>query len=107
MTTHEDRPEPLQALNERINQLMFRTHTTQRSLAKALGISPSAVSHKLRGRAAWTIGDLMVVCDAIGVPMASLLQPILENEESRPRGGGGTLDASRLRESNPRPIHYE
>ncbi len=100
-----DNPEA--RVSERIVLLMFRKKITQTAMAKALGVSQSAVSWKLHGRSRWTLADLVTVAEVLSVDLDEVLDPILSSKESRPLNGDGTSDASRLRESNPRPIHYE
>ena len=102
---HELSPEQL--INERVHQLMFRAKISQSGLAKHLGMSQAAVSRKIRGDRSWSFSELVEVSRVLGVRFDDIVRPLLENEKSRPLNGDGTSDASRLRESNPRPIHYE
>lgn len=49
----------------------------QKDLAKALGITPTAVSRKWLGHRAWHLDELDAVAKALGVPVQDLFHPHL------------------------------
>lgn len=77
MPREEDDLSAEQQLNERINQLMFRSKVTQRKLAQRLGRSQPAVSRKLHSQRSWTISELITLSAALGVSLEDILQPFL------------------------------
>lgn len=69
-------------------------------MAERLQVSRNAVSSWINGRHAPRPRDLKAFALATGYPVAWL-------ETGEPPHDDGGPDGSHLRESNPRPIHYE
>lgn len=53
----------------------------KKDLAKAMGVSPQAVSTRLQGTANWTLDEACAAADFLGVSLGCLLQPTLTAEE--------------------------
>ena len=60
-------------VGERVHALMWSGRRTQKQLAAILGIDQSAVSARLRGKTEWSVVDLIVTAEWLGVPPADLL----------------------------------
>ena len=53
---------------ERIKQLIFEKSISLTTFGKKVGISPSNLSKKVRGKQPWTLADIRKVCDTFDVP---------------------------------------
>ena len=58
-----------------VRELLRRRSLRQADLAMALGLSPGAVSDRLRGRTPFTLADLERIAELLEVPVSELLQP--------------------------------
>ena len=54
---------------------MARRGVKQQEIAERLGITQPSLSMRLRGRTRWTINDLVLVAEALNVPVSTLLTP--------------------------------
>lgn len=52
---------------------MARAGLSQTAVAELLGINPSQVSARMRGRIPWRVAELQIIAHHIGVPMADLI----------------------------------
>lgn len=77
---------------------MARARMTQTDLAGVLGLTQSAVSKRLRGKIAFSVDELEMVADALGVHPAVLLGGIGSNNPSPT----GPFTGAYLAESNTR-----
>ncbi len=79
-----------------------RRGMTQVALARALGMSQSAVTTRWRGVARWQLDELDAVADILGVSVQDLVTDFTESRT--PTGGShrGGLPRAR-RDSNPQP----
>ena len=95
LTVHE-------AVGAAVNQGLFLLHKTRRSLASHLGMTGPAVSRKLQGTTGWTVEDLILTAEFLGVDPASLLP---RRVEGAPAAGGdeGSSGAVPGQDSNLRP----
>lgn len=80
-----------------INDALFRRGETRKSLAAALGVTPSVVSRKLHGSVSWTVSDLVKTAGFLDVQCAELLEAAIDGQSSE----------WGVRGSNPRPRDYE
>ena len=78
LTAHE-------AVGAAVNQGLFLLHKTRRSLASHLGMTGPAVSRKLQGTTGWSVEDLILTAEFLGVDPASLLP---RRVEGAPAAGG-------------------
>ena len=78
LTAHE-------AVGAAVNQGLFLLHKTRRSLASHLGMTGPAVSRKLQGTTGWSVEDLILTAEFLGVDPASLLP---RRVEGAPVAGG-------------------
>ncbi len=62
-----------EALGITVNQIMFRRRITRKALGDALGVTPAAAGRKLRGDIGWSLQDVMLTAEFLGVPAADLL----------------------------------
>lgn len=62
-------------VGERVHLLLRRRQITQSELVQTMGISPSTLSKKLRGRVTWTVHELLVAAEFLAVPVDDLLPP--------------------------------
>lgn len=76
--THDER------VGERVMMLMFRARLSQKALGEKVGMTQTAISHKIRGTRKWTLDDLFAVAAAFGVPVSYLI----ENDEKAPTPKG-------------------
>lgn len=78
---------------------------TQVALARALGMSQSAVTTRWRGVARWQLDELDAVADILGVSVQDLVTDFTESRT--PTGGShrGGLPRAR-RDSNPQPSDW-
>ncbi|MGO1472415.1 helix-turn-helix domain-containing protein [Flaviflexus sp.] len=106
-----------QCIGVTVNQYLFDAGMTKTSLAQALGVSQPNISTRIHGRADWSAEDLLVTAETLGITIADLVPtrgedggwipaPFKPGYANPPAEAGGE-NASRLRESNSRPIHYE
>ncbi|WP_411157526.1 helix-turn-helix domain-containing protein [Nocardia otitidiscaviarum] len=92
-------------IGERVHAVMWRLKMSQTDLAAELGITQTALSHKLRGKRPFYARELGAVSVALGANPAYFYgltddpRPVLDE--------GRVTELSRLGESNPRPFHYE
>ena len=63
----------LAAIGSRIREVRLARSMTLQSLAHASSLSPSMLSLVERGRASPSIGSLIVIANALGVPMSELI----------------------------------
>lgn len=82
-----------------------RRGMTQVALARALGMSQSAVTTRWRGVARWQLDELDAVADILGVSVQDLVTDFTESRT--PTGGShrGGLPRAR-RDSNPQPSDW-
>lgn len=64
---------------------------TQEDLARAVGVSRSAVAQWETGRAGQLRGNLARIASVLGMPVAALMEGVLEERES---GGGGLAEGT-------------
>ena len=62
-----------EAVGAKIDQLMFRSRTSRKDLADALGITGAAVSKKIYGQNRWALEELFDAADFFGVEVTDLL----------------------------------
>lgn len=62
-----------QAVPRNVKAEMVRAGLRQADLARPLGISQQGVSARLNGRVDFTITELEIVAETIGVPLAHLI----------------------------------
>ncbi len=77
-TTHARHYEETIAHN--IRMYLTARGITQASLAEPLGIKPSAVSMKMRGKTSWSIPDVVRAADFFGVTPEDLMDDTLVNQ---------------------------
>ena len=101
---HSD--EPLNAIvASNIRALMARQRWTGRQVAKALGMGHNQVAVRLRGETKIDLDFLISVAELLGVDAGDLLPK--RKGAPHPDGPDEEQGASRLSESNRRPIHYK
>ncbi len=61
---------------ENTELLLKRAHDQKQALAFVLGIEPSSLSHKLKGRRPWTATEIDIIATRYGVPHGALFQPL-------------------------------
>lgn len=74
-----------EAIGAKVDQLMFRNRSTRKELGALLGVSGTAVSNKIYGKAKWSIEELFTTADFFGVEVTDLLPrrvEVPENEEN-------------------------
>ena len=71
----------LAAIGMRIREARLERDMTLQALADACGLSPSMLSLVERGRASPSIGSLIVIANALGVPMSELVVDQPADEE--------------------------
>lgn len=64
-----------QRVSAAVRAEMARTRTPQASLARALGITQQSVSRRLNGHTPFTLDEVVVAADLLGVDRALLLDP--------------------------------
>lgn len=79
---------------------------SSKDMAQYLDVEPATVSRWLNGKRTPNKQTLRLWAMRTGVPLHYLETGELDTEAPRPDGPDGAQE-SRLRESNPRPIHYE
>lgn len=60
-------------IGARVNDLAFRNDVEQADIAEVLGIHPSAVSLKVRGKRRWSLDELLAVSELFDVPITDLI----------------------------------
>lgn len=71
-------------------------------LARAVGISPQAMSTRISGKVAWAVDELDRACAGTGISYIYVTAGIKPVPDRGPGGGGDNPG-----EANPGPIHYE
>lgn len=99
-------------VGEQVRLWLRRRGITQQQLAERLEIKPASLSRKISGTTGWTVNDLVTTAAVLDVELTDLLPTeTIDQEKARlnanPPAEAGGENASRLRESNSRPIHYE
>ena len=56
----------------RIYQRMDELHITQKELAELMDMSPATFSHRMTGRVAWMLPEMLMLLDLIGQPEETL-----------------------------------
>ena len=74
-----------EALGFAINQQMFAERLTNVDLGRALGISKSTVSRKVRGHVTWSAEEVSLAAHLFGIPVDALMPT--------PDGSGGWVPA--------------
>ena len=74
-----------EALGFAINQQMFAERLTNVDLGRALGISKSTVSRKVRGHVTWSAEEVSLAAHLFGIPVDALMPT--------PDGSGGWIPA--------------
>lgn len=74
-----------EALGFAINQQMFAERLTNIDLGRALGISKSTVSRKVRGHVTWSAEEVSLAAHLFGIPVDALMPT--------PDGSGGWMPA--------------
>ncbi len=69
------------AIGARIRELRLERSMTLQALAEATGLSPSLISVVERGRSSPSIGSLIVIAEALDVPMSELIAVRVRSEE--------------------------
>ncbi len=90
-------------VGRRVHMIMWDRRVTQTALGRLVGLDQSSLGKRLRGERGWSLDDLRAVAGALGTTIGYLVG---ESEEPQPDGPDEGSE-SHLRESNPRPIHYE
>lgn len=80
-TTHARHYEETIAHN--IRMYLTARGITQASLAEPLGLKPSAVSMKMRGKTSWSISNVVNAADFLGVAPEDLMDDTLVNQFDR------------------------
>lgn len=62
-----------QAIGITVNQVMFQNSVTRSELARRIGLSQPSVSMKLRGQVGWSLEDVLLIADALGVDPRDLI----------------------------------
>ena len=108
MTNADTRPRLItqrtinQIIGTNVHHLMWHVKETQKGLAPVLGITQSALSHKLRGSRPWFAHEIEEVVSRygfLGITRDHLFTKL-------PDLGGPHDPSSRPRESNSGPSHY-
>ena len=55
-----------------VYQRMDELHITQKELAELMDMSPASFSHRMTGRIAWTLPEMLMLLDLIGQPEETL-----------------------------------
>ena len=63
-------------IGENIHRLMWRAKEGQTDIAKKLGVTPSAVSNKLRGKRPWYAAEIDLMADHYRVTPGSLFREL-------------------------------
>ena len=92
------------AIGERAHLMIWRARQTQTAIARQIGVDPTGFGKKLKGQNGWAVQELVNLASALNTTVGYLVG---EAENPHPEGPDGGSDESHLRESNPRPIHYE
>jgi len=61
------------AVTTAIRVEMTRHRLTQRDLATALGVTQATVSSRMNGHTDWSLGELRVIAEALGMSLVDLL----------------------------------
>lgn len=69
MTTNEQ-------VGAAVHQVMWRQRITQETVAKALGLNQATISKKVRGRAPFSIDELITISRVLGVKPSEILASI-------------------------------
>ncbi|MFF2274176.1 helix-turn-helix domain-containing protein, partial [Agromyces sp. NPDC058136] len=72
-------------IGENVHQLIWRSRSTQKDIAPVLGITQSALSHKLRGARPWYPDEIVAVAGFFGVGVGELFT------QGGPAGGWASL----------------
>ena len=65
----------LTAMGRRINSIRTNRHMTQRELANTSGLDRTYISMVEHGKQNLTIGAVLRIADALGVPIGDLIEP--------------------------------
>lgn len=63
---------PTKRVAERVKAIMSDRGVTQNDLAAALGVSQQSVSRRVNGLQPWSIDELAIVSDRLGVTLTDL-----------------------------------
>lgn len=106
-----------QCIGMTVNQYLFAVGATKTELASRLGIALTNVSRRIRGLGDWSAEDLLITAEFLDIQVSDLLPTRDENGNWVPApykpgyakspASARDFNESRLRESNPRPSHYE
>lgn len=55
-----------------VRELMYRRRARQQDIAALLGISPTALSDRMRGRTPWRLEEFVRIAELLGVSIAEL-----------------------------------
>lgn len=76
-------------VSNEVRSWLGRTQRTQRDLAGYLGISPTSLTFRMKGKTPWSITELMKVASWFEISLAQLLGEDLVNEKNpHPMGEG-------------------
>jgi transcriptional regulator with XRE-family HTH domain len=93
-------PDVNSEVGARIHQMMFRKRVSQTKFAPSVGMSQSLLSKKLRGVVPWSVVELLLVANALGVDPGELLPKVDPKVEEPPIPGLPRMD------SNHQPFAY-
>lgn len=77
-----------EAIGITVDRGLFILRETRRGLASHLGMTGPAVSRKLRGTTGWSVEDLILTAEFLGVDPASLLPRRIEGAPAAGDDGG-------------------
>ena len=66
--------QPTKRVSDSVKSLMDAQRLTQQDLAHALEISQQSVSRRLSGITAWSVDELAVVSDLLGVSLVDIVK---------------------------------
>lgn len=67
---------PTEATGANVRAEMARRKVSQTAVAAHLGLSQTAISHRLNGRVAFNINELHSIAELLGVPLTDLLPSV-------------------------------
>lgn len=70
-----------------VSRMVALRHVRKQELAKAMGISPTAIARKLRGEITWSINETAAAADFLDTDVATLLKSNLSLDELLGNGG--------------------
>ena len=70
---YEKPAKPDEAFGRAVHMAMFDRRVTQASMAKRTGIEQSLLSKKLHGVRPWSLGDMILVADALQLDLRDIL----------------------------------